>query len=194
MHEANKQVGGIIQRLGMLCPDEDHRQGVALLRFEFGHLGRIEGARQVPELLELGHRHVGLGKLLHQVLQAPDVLDVGARFLVGWTLGFALEHLPGGNRLAGGGFKQTVDQGAGMGCQLVGDYGEIPVVALFPGAKRHPVQRREGRQFVAMVDQLLQHHVDDVGHRVFGLGRRVGHHLQPGVARRVQRFDVEVLA
>ena len=81
-----------------------------------------------------------------------------------------------------------------MGCQLVGDCGEIPVVALFPGSIRHPVQRREGGQLVAMVDQLLQHHVDDVGHRVFGLGRRVGHDLQPGVAPRVHRFDIEVPA
>ncbi|MCY1167271.1 hypothetical protein D9M73_72310 [compost metagenome] len=139
----------------------------------------------MPELFKLGHGHVGLGKLLHQVLQAPDVLDVGARFLVGRPLGFALEHLPGRNRIVRGGFKQTVDQGPGMGCQLVGDCGEIPVVALFPGTERHPVQRREGRQFVAVVDQFLQHHVDDVSHCVFGLGRRVGHDLQPGVARRV---------
>src|SRR3546814_10227600 len=62
----------IVQGLGMLRPDEDHRQGVALLRLEFGHLGRIEGARQVAKLFELGHRHVGLGKLLHQVLQRSE--------------------------------------------------------------------------------------------------------------------------
>src|SRR5256885_5726279 len=79
-----------------------------------------------------------------------------------------------------------------MGCQLVGDCGEIPVVALFPGSIRHPVQRREGGQLVAMVDQLLQHHVDDVGHRVFGLGRRVGHDLQPGVAPRSEEHTSEL--
>ena len=95
LHQADEQVGSVVQRLGVLRPDEDHRQRIALLWLEFGHLSGIERARQEPELLELGHGHVGPWKLLHQVLQTPDVLDVGPCFLVGGPLGLALEHLPG---------------------------------------------------------------------------------------------------
>ena len=45
-----------------------------------------------------------------------------------------------------------------------------------------------------MVDQLLQHHVDDVGHGVFRLGRGVRHDVQPGEPRRVEWFYVQVAA
>lgn len=60
LHQADEQVGSVVQRLGVLRPDEDHRQRIALLWLELGHL-RIERARQEPELLELGYRHSGRG-------------------------------------------------------------------------------------------------------------------------------------
>ena len=61
LYQTNKQIGRIVQRLSMLRPDQDHRQGIALVGLERRHLTGIKGARQIAKLFEFGNGYIWLG-------------------------------------------------------------------------------------------------------------------------------------
>ncbi len=54
-HQLDQKLCGIIQRLGILLPDQDHRQGIAFTRRDSSHFGHIQRSCFVGELSPLGH-------------------------------------------------------------------------------------------------------------------------------------------
>jgi len=65
---------------------------------------------------------------------------------------------------------------------------------LLAGLNRNLLQRTEARQLKAMVNQLLQQHVDDVGDDMLGLSGGLGHRCQPFPPADIQRTNAQELS
>jgi hypothetical protein len=94
------------------------------------------------------------------------VLQVRAGFLIGWLFRFPFEHVPGCAGFIPADLEQAVDPFLHLAIKLVGDPRKMHFVNLLASMDGQSIQDRETGQLIAMMDQFLQHHVDDIGYDV----------------------------
>ena len=191
-HGLDEDLGDIVGRLPQSRAHQQRGERVPLGRRERLHLGGVERAGLEGQLRHLRGRHaIELRQAFGVDGQPADVLQEARDLSLGRLLGFALEPVP--IRFAALAVEQRVQALASGGIERRRRALVDRLVHLLPGGLGHAQQHSESRQHVVLLDQFLQHDVDDVGQFLLGAGRRFRTLRDPAHRSGVRVVQVEGL-